>query len=49
MSEDTWQKVEDRRKLKERVVSATTRQQKKQVEDQCRAKMKLCRTASPGS
>ena len=45
MSEDTWQKVENRRKLKEIVVSATTRQQKKQAEDQYRAKDKDVKTS----
>ena len=34
MSEETWQKVNHRRKLKQNGLNATTRQQKKLVKDQ---------------
>ena len=34
MSEETWQKVNHRRKLKEKGLNATTRQHKKLVKDQ---------------
>ncbi|CAC5416958.1 unnamed protein product [Mytilus coruscus] len=40
MSDDTWVKVEERRKAKEKVLNATTRQQKRQTQDLYREKDK---------
>ena len=45
MYEDSWQEVEERQKLQERVVSARTEKQRKQVEDQHRAKDKDVKTS----
>ncbi|CAG2247382.1 unnamed protein product [Mytilus edulis] len=40
MSDNTWVKVEERRKAKEKVLNATTRQQKRQTQDLYREKDK---------